>query len=290
MPASPSIHALRIPFRLTIGPGRTLERFVYAYLILGERISLIDCGVAGSDTLIVDYIRQAGRDPKDLALAILTHAHPDHIGGLAGLRRRLDFRVAAHADAVDWIEDVELQFRQRPVPGFHELVGGSVRVDMRLADGERLDLGPGCTLEVLHTPGHAAGHVALFDAEQGALFSGDAIPTPGALPIYDDPLALIRSLRRLRSIRHVRRLYSSWDEPREGDAYARIDAGVEYLCQVHQWVVAEQTRSPGSTAHDLTEHVLNRLGLAVPVNPLLIRSIEAHRPLTACEELRCPCI
>jgi hydroxyacylglutathione hydrolase len=48
-------------------------------------------------------------------------------------------------------EDVELQFRERPVPGFHTLVGGSAVVDRLLTGGEILTLEDGLTLEVFHT-------------------------------------------------------------------------------------------------------------------------------------------
>lgn len=46
MQVTKNIHALKIPFQVPIGPGKAVERFVYVSLIYGERICLIDTGVA----------------------------------------------------------------------------------------------------------------------------------------------------------------------------------------------------------------------------------------------------
>ena len=80
MQITPSIHAIRHPFRIPVAPGITLDRFVYSYLIYGDTVTLIDTGVAGCETQIFEYIRSTGRDPSEIALIILTHSHPDHIG------------------------------------------------------------------------------------------------------------------------------------------------------------------------------------------------------------------
>lgn len=183
MPMPDHIDAIRIPFRLHIGPGKCLDRFVYAYVIFGRHIVVIDSGVAGSAQTIHDCVRDRGREPNEITTVALTHAHPDHIGGLVGLTKAVGCKVAAHADAITWVEDVELQFRERPVPSFHDLVEGSVKVDTPLSDGDVLPLGDDHSLTVIHTPGHAAGHIALLDRQWGVLFSGDTIPAPGTLPI-----------------------------------------------------------------------------------------------------------
>jgi hypothetical protein len=50
---------------------------------------------------------------------------------------------------------------------------------------------------------------------EGALFSGDAIPVAGDLPVYDDAVSSVRSLHRLRGIAGIRILLSACDDPRE---------------------------------------------------------------------------
>ena len=54
MHITPSVHAIRHSFRIPVAPGFTLKRFVYSYLIYGEMITLIDTGVAGSESRIFE--------------------------------------------------------------------------------------------------------------------------------------------------------------------------------------------------------------------------------------------
>ncbi len=151
------IHAIKIPFKLQVNDEKTLDRFVYAYLIYGKKICLIDCGVSSSDSIIFDYLKKTGRTPEEISMLVLTHSHPDHIGGAVALRKGTGCQVAAHVDARPWIEDVELQYKERPILNFHSLVEGPVQVNHELRDGDNLDLGDGQTLKVIHTPGHSRG-------------------------------------------------------------------------------------------------------------------------------------
>lgn len=279
MQVTPSIHALRHAFTIPAAPGIVLDRFVYSYIIFGETITLIDTGVAGCGKAIFETIRSAGRDPSEIALVILTHAHPDHIGAARAVREATGCSIAAHPAERAWIEDVELQNRERPVPGFAALVGGPVQVDHELEDGDGIE--PDDTrsvdLQVLHTPGHSPGSISLFMPGEGALFSGDAIPVKGDLPVYDDALLSARSVQRLRGLAGIRVLLSAWDEPRkEGEAYLQMDRAAEYLQSIHDTVRA----CAGSGSPDimeLTRKTAATLGLPPQaVNPLLARTFAAN--------------
>lgn len=175
------IHALKIPFQITDPSGQKVPRFVYVYLIYGKRICLIDSGVASSEKIILDYLQETGRRPEEISQLILTHSHPDHMGAARAIKSISGCTVAAHAAEKSWIEDVDLQERERPVPGFKSLVAGSVHVDQTLQDGDLLDL-DGVSMQVLQTPGHSSGSICLWLPEVGALFSADAVPVPGSMP------------------------------------------------------------------------------------------------------------
>lgn len=279
MQVTPSIHALRHTFTIPAAPGIVLDRFVYSYIIFGETITLIDTGVAGCEKAIFNAIRSAGRDPAEIALIILTHSHPDHIGAAKAIRDASGCSIAAHPAERGWIEDVERQNRERPVPGFATLVGGSVQLDHELVDGDGIE--PDDTravdLLVLHTPGHSPGSISLWMESEGTLFSGDAIPVAGDLPVYDDAVSSARSLHRLRGIAGIRILLSAWDEPREnGDAYRQMDCGAEYLQKIHATIRSEA----GAGVADLTEltrKTAAALGLPPQaVNPLLARTFAAN--------------
>ena len=104
----------------------------------------------------------------------------------------------AHPAERVWIENVKSQNRERPVPGFSTLVGGSVKLDHEIVDSDVID--PDWTEEyailVFHTPGHSAGSVSLLMQGAGILFCGDAVPVKGDLPVYDDANESVQSLKK----------------------------------------------------------------------------------------------
>jgi len=273
------IHALKIPFTITTPFGVALERFVYVYLIYGTHgVHLIDSGVASSAEAIFDYLRATDRKVGDITLIIQTHSHPDHIGASRTIKGETGCAVAVHAAEKAWIENVQLQAQERPVPGFDSLVSGSLAVNRLLEDGEVFDLGCGLKLQVFHVPGHSKGSVAILLLGYQALFSGDAIPVPGELPIYEDVPASVASIKKLKAIEEVRYLLPSWDEPRKGDlAYQRMDDGLQYLQRVHDAVRTCAGSAPAPDLMELTGCVLKELSLPPELaNPIVARSIAAH--------------
>ena len=279
MQITPSVHALRHTFKIPITNSVVIERFVYSYIIYGEMITLIDTGVAGCEAPICEYIRSTGRDPSEIALIILTHSHPDHIGAAGAIQRLTGCSVAAHPAERVLIENVALQNRERPVPGFATLVGGSVRIDNELEEGDSIE--PDNTrageMRVFYTPGHSAGSISLFLHNEGALFSGDAIPVPGDLPVYDNALLSVESVKKLKKIRGIRVLLSSWDEPRkDGYAYRQMDLALKFLQHIHE-VVLDSAGMGNPDLMELTIKSAAILGLPqTAVNPLLARTFAAN--------------
>jgi len=282
MQISPTIHAIRHSFRIPITPNISIDRFVYSYLIYGETITLIDTGVAGGEVQIFESIRSSGRNPSEIALIILTHSHPDHIGSARAIRQKTGCSIAAHPAERAWIEDVDLQNRERPVPGFVTLVGGPVNIDHELIDGDSIE--PDETregeMQVFSTPGHSAGSISLFLHNEGALFSGDVIPVPGDLPVYNDALLSVRSVNKLKTIRGIQVLLSSWDEPRKDRyAYRQMVLALKYLQHIHE-VVLDSAGVGNPDPMELTVKSAAVLGLPPQaVNPLLARTFAANLKL-----------
>ncbi len=271
------VYALKIPFQVTDPSRMKIPRFVYIYLIHGRKICLIDSGVASSSQIILDHLKHIGRSPKEISLLILTHAHPDHIGAARALKNISGCVVASHVVEKAWIEDVDLQEAERPVPGFKSLVEGSVPVDLILQDRDVLDLGDGLDVQVIHTPGHSPGSISLWLPEEGILFSADAIPTAGSMPIYEDIRASARSIQRLKSIQGIKVLLSAWDEPRMGmEAYRIMDSGLDYLQRIHDAVIKVADSAASLDSMELCKRVLEDLGLPKAMaNPLVARSFQA---------------
>jgi hydroxyacylglutathione hydrolase len=279
MQITSSVHAIKHSFGIPIAPGIMLNRFVYSYLIYSEMITLIDTGVAGCETQIFEYIRSTGRDPSEISLIILTHSHPDHIGSARAIQRVTGCSIVAHPAERAWIEDIDLQNRERPVPGFTTLVGGSVQLDHELKDGDTIE--PDETrageMLVIHTPGHSKGSISLLLLREGALFSGDAVPVTGDIPVYDDAVASVNSVKKLQKIAGIRVLLSSWDEPRRGAAaYRQMDKALEYLGKIQQTVLSF-SRGGITDPQELTRKTAQALGLPTEsISPLLSRTFAAN--------------
>jgi len=119
---------------------------------------------------------------------VLTHQHPDHIGAADACSQRYGVPIWTHAATARLLE-------------------GRVRVDRFIEEGDRLDLGTAADdspwyLEALHTPGHAAGHLAFYEAHYQLLFAGDLVSTVSSVviaPPDGDLSVYLESLRRLRS-------------------------------------------------------------------------------------------
>jgi len=279
MQISEHVHLLKIPFQVPISPEVKLERFANLFLVYSEKgITLVDSGVAGAEARIVEYLAATGRRPEEIGLLILTHSHPDHLGGAAAIQRLTGCEVAAHQAERQWIEDTELQAAERPVPGFSRLVAGPVGVDRLLADGERITLGE-LTAEVVHTPGHSPGSISLLLPGDRVLISGDALPLPGDLPIFTNWQASVATLARLRQIPGVEWLLSSWDQPRQGEEVpAALANGQKWLERIKGCVGEEDGKIASSDPLELCRAVVAKLGLpAAAVNPLVAKSFASCR-------------
>jgi len=275
MQITPQIHQLTIPFTVP-SPAGPIPRSANLFLINGQEITLIDSGVKGAEATIFAYLQTLGRQPAEIAQLLLTHSHPDHIGAARALRDSCGCLIAAHVSERCWIEDVTLQERERPVPGFQTLVGGSVALELELKDGDRIELRDGHSLEVVHTPGHSAGSVSFWLAKERTLFCGDAVPLPGDIPIFTDYRASIASLKRLRTFQ-ADWLLSAWDEPRHGDeGRQRIDEALAWLALIRETVQSTASQSPEMDPLALCRRVVHALGLPTfAANPLVARSFMA---------------
>lgn len=256
-----------------------VDRFVYVYLIYGRRkVYLVDSGVKSSESLIAAYLRSTGKSMDDISMLILTHSHPDHIGAARTIQQLSGCAIAAHAAEKNWIEDTGLQCRERPVPGFQQLVEGPVTISRLLSDGDVIDLEPEIRLTVLHTPGHSCGSISLLHHQDRALMCGDAVPVPRSMPIYDDVAASVRSIQRLKRLQDLSVMLSSWDDPRPALQIMKVlDDGLQFLSDVHRAVLRMADRRVSLEPAAWAGEVLSGLGIpGAAVNPLVLRSLAAH--------------
>ncbi len=125
---------------------------------------------------------------RPVAGIVLTHHHPDHVGAAAWLRERLGSPVLAHRETAARLEGPEAR-------------GGRGLVTGTLDEGAILDGGaPEDRWRVLHTPGHAPGHIVLWQPQRRGLVAGDMAAAVGTIvvqPPHGDMARYLASLRRL---------------------------------------------------------------------------------------------
>jgi hydroxyacylglutathione hydrolase len=275
------VHPVRLPFKLPISDERSVDRFVYVYLVVGEQLCLVDTGAAGYHQGVIDALAGLGKSVEEIDWVVNTHEHPDHVGGNAFFQDAAQPRFACHSAAVRWIEDLDLQFKERPIHAFHTVAGDKpVRITDQLEDGDMLDLGGGVTLEVIWTPGHSPGSIALFCPQEGVLITADTLPPTGGLPLYADADEVRDSLRRLADIPGIKKLYTSHtDDPFEGEAIkARIQEGMDYLERLDVLVPQVVRDLPASASpQEIARETLSRLGFdPPPALPIVVTSVMTH--------------
>ena len=146
-----------------------------AYLVEGSaECVLIDTGGPDGALGVAHLLDAAKRQPHEVTLILLTHAHPGHAGNVQEIRKLTGARLAASADTAALLREVGAArpARRSPLRRTPAWPPEPIRVDDVIEPGQVLD--PGGGIEVLAAPGHAPGALAFHCYGPGALVFGDA--------------------------------------------------------------------------------------------------------------------
>ncbi len=100
---------------------------------------------------------------------LLTHAHFDHVGGLAQLQEETNAPIYIHPEAVQMLSQATMS-----AAFFGLTIPDPPEPDHMLAEGQVIQVGR-LSLEVLYTPGHAPGHVSFYLPAYRVIFDGDVL-------------------------------------------------------------------------------------------------------------------
>lgn len=145
----------------------------------GRHAAVVDPGDAAP---VLAYLDANG---LDLCAIIATHHHADHVGGIPELRRRFDVPVYGPAREV--------------IPGRSHALG----------QGDAIVVpGIGLAFEIIDIPGHTAGHIAFFCADQQILFCGDTLFAAGCGRVFEGtPAQMWESLAKLAALPGATRVH-----------------------------------------------------------------------------------
>ena len=158
----------------------------YSHLIENdEGLYLVDAGMMGHGRSILRKIREIGRDPSELRLAIVTHGHADHFGGLSEILDEVPgMEIIAHPEHARAVATggVLISPGLNPYSKVYEIIARNSlpRIGLRgvgsviaFDDGARLDE-YGLPGRIVYTTGHSSGDISLI-LDDGTAFVGDTV-------------------------------------------------------------------------------------------------------------------
>lgn len=159
-----------------------------AFLVGSGELALVEPASPYPEEIdaLVAEVETARASGQKLVAILVTHHHPDHVGGAVALRDRLGVPLLAH-------------------PATAQRLEGRVRFDRLIGDGERLALDGSSPMELVavHTPGHAPGHLCFLESRSRALIAGDMVAGVGTILVEttDGDMSLyLDSLRDMRAL------------------------------------------------------------------------------------------
>jgi len=188
-----------------------------AYIIKNENSVIVDTGVKGNIEKIFTVMRDNGIEKESLKAIIITHAHDDHYGNAAELKKITGAEIIIHKKDHETMKAGEnVPFKARNLFGkfilnFIKNNGINSKVDGIQADtvisGKTYDLSEyGVDARIIHTPGHTPGSVCVAVGEEhiiiGDLLMGKIMnPAKPGYPIWvDDISSLNRSIKKMRDM------------------------------------------------------------------------------------------
>lgn len=181
---------------------------------------LIDTGLPNSQQKIISYINSIGKSITDVKYILLTHAHVDHFGSAADLKKMSNALLGVNEKGIKFVDGtagVQLpstrkikSFKRRMLFAFMKMMMAFgamkpkyVKPDMVLKEGvfpEQMHI----NAKILETPGHTPDSISIYLPDSKTVIVGDLLfGNPDKLilhPLYDDYIALLNSVKKIRDL------------------------------------------------------------------------------------------
>ncbi len=170
--------------RIQCGP---ISANTYIVPLSGSNVFIVDpaaSAFSGDEDVIVSFLKENNLNP---VAVVLTHGHFDHVSGLLRLKAEYpELPVYIHKEDASYLGENSAVWQEKILGavGFYSFVkavSGLPEADGFLEDGKFLSELISCGDEalslwkVIHTPGHTAGGICLYNEKDRQLISGDTL-------------------------------------------------------------------------------------------------------------------
>ena len=244
---------MQIPYTIILAPNPSMMSGPGTNTIVlgGGAHGAIVIDPAVDDAAYLDALVKEGSQRGGIHRILITHGHPDHIGGALALKKLLGVPIYA--------------FSREGVPMADEEIG----------DGTAFPASDD-TLRAIHTPGHRFDHLCYLLERRGTLFAGDVIAGVGTVvinPPEGDMQVYLDTLKRLQQM-DITEIVPSHG-PTISDPKAKITEYIEHRLQREQQVLMALEELPrGATIPQLVPFIYTDVD--PQLYPIAARSVEAH--------------